>query len=173
MVLHSDDPAAGGLGGVDDGLCVQGLDGEGVDDTDVDAGILQLGVGAQSLSHGDGSRNHCHYITVTLVDNLHTKTRGRASIIMAVTMIIIIIIMMRIITKIMMRRVIIIIIITMITITIIMMIRVIIIITLIMMMTQGLTLNFQARGPKRSFEKNKWSKTGFLVIIHTIFGPLA
>ena len=36
---------------------------------------------------------------------------------------------------------------------------------------QGLTLRFQARGLKRSFDKNKWSKTGFLVIIHTILGP--
>ena len=35
---------------------------------------------------------------------------------------------------------------------------------------QGVTLKFQARGPKRSFEKNKWSKTGFLVIFHTILG---
>ena len=31
---------------------------------------------------------------------------------------------------------------------------------------QGLTLSLQTRGPKRSFDKNKWSKTGFLVIIH-------
>ena len=35
---------------------------------------------------------------------------------------------------------------------------------------QGLTLRFQARGPKRSFDKNKWSKTGFLVNFHTILG---
>ena len=40
------------------------------------------------------------------------------------------------------------------------------------MCLQGLTLRFQARGPKRSFNKNKWSKTGFLVIFHTILGPL-
>ena len=33
----------------------------------------------------------------------------------------------------------------------------------------GLTLSFQARGPKRSLDKNKWSK--FLVMIHTILGP--
>ena len=36
---------------------------------------------------------------------------------------------------------------------------------------QGLTLSFQPRGPKRSFDINKWSKTRFLVIIHTILGP--
>ena len=39
------------------------------------------------------------------------------------------------------------------------------------LVNQGLTLSFHARGPKRSFDKNKWSKTGFLVIIHTILGP--
>ena len=36
---------------------------------------------------------------------------------------------------------------------------------------QGLTLSFQARGSKRSFDKNMWSKTEFLVIIHTILCP--
>ena len=36
---------------------------------------------------------------------------------------------------------------------------------------QGLTLRFQARGPKRNFDKNQWSKTQFLVIKHTILGP--
>ena len=36
---------------------------------------------------------------------------------------------------------------------------------------QGMTLSFQARGPKRSFDKNKCSNTGFLVILHTILGP--
>ena len=34
--------------------------------------------------------------------------------------------------------------------------------------TQGLPLRFQARGPKRSFDKDEWSKAGFLVIIHTV-----
>ena len=38
---------------------------------------------------------------------------------------------------------------------------------------QGLSLRFLAKGPKRSFDKNKWSKTGFLVIIRTILGPTA
>ena len=37
-------------------------------------------------------------------------------------------------------------------------------------LTQGLTLRFQARGPKRSFNKNKWSKTRFLVIFQKILG---
>ena len=36
---------------------------------------------------------------------------------------------------------------------------------------QGLTIRFQARGPKRSFDKNKWPKTAFRFINHTIFGP--
>ena len=36
---------------------------------------------------------------------------------------------------------------------------------------QGLTIRIQARGPKRSFDKNKWLKTGFRFINHTIFGP--
>ena len=36
---------------------------------------------------------------------------------------------------------------------------------------QGLSLRFQARGPKTSLDKNEWSKTGFLVIIHIILGP--
>ena len=36
---------------------------------------------------------------------------------------------------------------------------------------QGLTLIFQAKGLKRSFDKNKWSETGLQVIIHTILGP--
>ena len=36
---------------------------------------------------------------------------------------------------------------------------------------QGQTLRFQARGPKRSFDKNQWSKTRFLVIFHTFLGP--
>ena len=38
---------------------------------------------------------------------------------------------------------------------------------------QGLTLRFQARGPKRSLDKNMWSKTGILVKIHTILGPMS
>ena len=36
VVLHGDDAASRGLGVVDDGLGVQGLDGERVDHTDVD-----------------------------------------------------------------------------------------------------------------------------------------
>ena len=36
---------------------------------------------------------------------------------------------------------------------------------------QGLTLRFQARGRKRNFDKNQWSKIRFLVIKHTILGP--
>ena len=35
----------------------------------------------------------------------------------------------------------------------------------------GVTLRFRAGGLKMSFDENKWSKTGFLVIFHTIFGP--
>ena len=38
---------------------------------------------------------------------------------------------------------------------------------------QGLTLRFQTMGPKRSLDKNKWSKTGFLVIIHNNLGPMS
>ena len=36
---------------------------------------------------------------------------------------------------------------------------------------QGLTPRFQTRGPKRSFDQNQWSKTGFLVVMHTILAP--
>ena len=43
--------------------------------------------------------------------------------------------------------------------------------TEITMTHQGLTLRFQARGPKGFFDENKWSKTGFLVIFQTILGP--
>ena len=37
--------------------------------------------------------------------------------------------------------------------------------------SQGLTLKFQARSPKRSFDENKWSKAGFLDTLHIISGP--
>ena len=40
-------------------------------------------------------------------------------------------------------------------------------------LVQGLTLRFQARGPKRSLDKNKWSKTGFLVVSLSILGPMS
>ena len=36
---------------------------------------------------------------------------------------------------------------------------------------QGMTLRFQARGPKRSIDKNMWSKTGFLVKIILFWAP--
>ena len=38
---------------------------------------------------------------------------------------------------------------------------------------QGLTLRFQSKGPKRSFDENQWSETGYLVIMHTIMGPMS
>ena len=77
VILYGDDSATSLSGAVDDGLGIDGFDGEGVDDADVDPSFGQLIGCLQGLHQGDAGTDHCHLVAVRLSDDLYTHSTKR------------------------------------------------------------------------------------------------
>ena len=77
VILYGDDSATSLSGAVDDGLGINGFDGEGVDDADVDPSLGQFISCLRGLHQGDAGTDHRHLITVRLSDDLHTHSTKR------------------------------------------------------------------------------------------------
>ena len=77
VILYGDDSATSLFGAVDDGLGIDGFDGEGVNDADVDPSLGQLIGCLQGLHQGDAGTDHRHLVAVRLSDNLHTHSTKR------------------------------------------------------------------------------------------------
>ena len=71
MILDGQDPSSALLSVSNDGILVNGLDGERIQDTDVDSMFsLQLGFGLQGLVEGDAGGDDQHAIGVGLGQDL-------------------------------------------------------------------------------------------------------
>ena len=70
MIFNGDNQSTGGLGRFDQQALVDGLESEGVNDTNIGAFPLERLVGSQSLMQGDASTHHGHLVTVRLAHNL-------------------------------------------------------------------------------------------------------
>ena len=71
MVLDSEDPSSALLGIGNNGILVDGLDGERVQDADVDSMFgLKLGLSLQSLVKSDAGCDDQHAVRVRLGENL-------------------------------------------------------------------------------------------------------
>ena len=70
MILHSYNPPTSGLGGIYDGVDIQGFDGERINQPNVDSRLRQLVGRLHGFHQSDTGRNYSHLISVTLPHNL-------------------------------------------------------------------------------------------------------
>ena len=64
MIFHSDDQSPGRLGAGNEQLLIDRLEGEGIDDANVDAPLTELVGGSQGLVQGHTSTYNSHLVTV-------------------------------------------------------------------------------------------------------------
>ena len=70
VIFHSENKPPGSLGTGNHQALVNGLQSEGVNDTNIDAFPLESVVGGQGLVQSHTSTYHSHLVTVRLSDNL-------------------------------------------------------------------------------------------------------
>ena len=73
MVLNSNDTATSFFGTMDNGTSINGFDGEGVYNPDIDVGFSELVRSFHGLQEGHACTDNCHLVAVTLTDNLKTE----------------------------------------------------------------------------------------------------
>ena len=83
VIFTSDNQSTGSLGRLDQQALVDGLESEGVDDTNIGALLLECLIGGQSLVQSDTSTHHGHLVTVRLAHDLRrgAETEGKMVII--------------------------------------------------------------------------------------------
>ena len=75
MIFHSDNQPSSCLGAGNQQILIDGLEGEGVNDTNIDALPLELVGGGEGLVQSNTSSHNSHLVAVRLTNNLQQFTK--------------------------------------------------------------------------------------------------